>query len=214
MGKSVGGVRKCLASAFGIPADALALVGGQVVGPERTLAPGEELLFLKERGHKGVGTQVWTAEEFCAFFKITPEDLAAWIAQGLEVKEVLDGSVRITETAADEFFRRARRGEGVATAKPLTVKDVAALLGISARTVYKLFEAGTLTGSRRGTGRGRVLIDPESLARYQAATATAGPASVPSPVRAPPALPLSTPTPTNPRKAAGAPAGLHHLHLP
>jgi excisionase family DNA binding protein len=100
---------------------------------------------------------------------------------------------------------------GAASGKPLTVKEAAAQLGVSARTVYKLFEAGTLTGSRRGTGRGRVLIDPESLARYQAATA--GPASVPATGQAAPALPVSTPA-ASPRKPAGGPAGLKHLHLP
>jgi len=33
------------------------------------------------------------------------ETFHAWIAQGLKVKSCLDGSVRITETAVDEFFR-------------------------------------------------------------------------------------------------------------
>src|SRR5262245_2266820 len=102
---------------------------------------------------------------------------------------------------------------GAVSGTPLTVKEAAAQLGISARTVYKLFDAGTLTGSRRGTGRGRVLIDPESLARYQAATATAGPASAPATGQAPPALPVANPT-AIPRKPAGGPAGLKHLHLP
>jgi excisionase family DNA binding protein len=100
-----------------------------------------------------------------------------------------------------------------ASGKPLTVREAAARLGISARTVYKLFEAGALTGSRRGAGRGRVLIDPRSLAGYQAATATAGPASVPATGPATPAPPASTPA-ASPRKPAGGPAGLKHLHLP
>jgi hypothetical protein len=104
-GKSVASLRKALATAFGIPTDALPMIGGRVVGPDRILGAGDELLFAKERGHKGVGTQVWTGEEFCKFFKITPEDLDAWIGQGLKAKRVLDGSLRITETAADEFFR-------------------------------------------------------------------------------------------------------------
>ena len=58
-----------------------------------------------EKGHKGVGSQVWTGEEFCEFFKITREDLDAWIGQGLKAKRVLDASLRITETAVDDFFR-------------------------------------------------------------------------------------------------------------
>ena len=105
VGKSVANVRKCLASAFSIPADALAMVDGRVVGPDHILAAGQELAFAKEKGRKGVGTQVWTEEEFCKFFKITREDLDAWIGQGLKAKPCLDASLRITETAADEFFR-------------------------------------------------------------------------------------------------------------
>jgi hypothetical protein len=104
-GKSVASLRKALATVFGIPTDALPMIGGRVVGPDHILAPGEELLFAVEKGHKGVGTQVWTGEEFCKLFKITCEDLDAWIGQGLRAKRVLDGSLRITETAVDEFFR-------------------------------------------------------------------------------------------------------------
>lgn len=76
-----------------------------MVSPAHILAAGEELLFAVEKGHKGVGSQVWTGEEFCKLFKITREDLDAWIAQGLKAKRVLDGSLRITETAVDDFFR-------------------------------------------------------------------------------------------------------------
>src|SRR5262249_55020697 len=84
-GKSVASVRKALVTPFGIPPDALPMIGGRVVGPDHILAAGDELLFAKEKGHKGVGSQVWTDEEFCKFFKITREDPDAWIAQGLKV---------------------------------------------------------------------------------------------------------------------------------
>jgi hypothetical protein len=104
-GEPVAAVRRGLATAFGIPDDALPMIGGRVVGPDHRLAPGEELLFAKEKGRKGVGSQVWTDEELCTFFKITREQLDAWIGQGLKAKPVLDGSLRITETAVDEFFR-------------------------------------------------------------------------------------------------------------
>jgi hypothetical protein len=102
-GKSVASVRKGLVSGFSIPPEALPRIGGRVVGPAHILAGGEELLFAEEKGHKGVGTQVWTEDEFCKFFKITHEDLDAWIAQGLRVLHRPDGSRRITDTAVDRF---------------------------------------------------------------------------------------------------------------
>ena len=63
------------------------------------------LQFVIRAGRKGVGEKVWAGEEFCQFFKITMEDMQAWIAQGLKVRRCLDGSLRITESAVDEFFR-------------------------------------------------------------------------------------------------------------
>jgi hypothetical protein len=105
LGKSVANVRRCLVTAFGIPADALPMVGGRMVGLDHILAPEEELVFAMEKGHKSVGTQVWSDEEFCKFFQISRETLQAWVAQGLKAKPCLDGTLRITETAADEFFR-------------------------------------------------------------------------------------------------------------
>ena len=104
-GKSVAAVRRCLATVFSIPAEAVTTIDGRLVGTNHILAAGEELTFAKENGRKGVGTQVWTEEEFCEFFKITREDLDAWIGQGLKAKPCLDASLRITETAADEFIR-------------------------------------------------------------------------------------------------------------
>jgi hypothetical protein len=83
----------------------VAKVDGRPVGPDHILAAGEELTFATASGRKGVGTQVWTDEEFCKFFKVSREDLDAWIGQGLKARRVLDGSLRITETAVDEFFR-------------------------------------------------------------------------------------------------------------
>jgi hypothetical protein len=111
-GKSVASVRKALATIFSIHPDALPMVGGRVVGPDHILAPGEELLFVREKGHKGVGSQVWTGEEFCKFFQISREDLDAWIGQGLKVLRLPDGSLRITESDVDEFSHRSRGKPG------------------------------------------------------------------------------------------------------
>jgi hypothetical protein len=131
VGESVAAVRRCLATAFGIPTDALPMVAGQVVAPNHILAPGEELVFAKEKGHKGVGAQVWTEEEFCKFFQITREDLGAWIGQGLKAKRVLDGSLRITETAVDEFFRGR-----VIESPYLSTEEAAAYCNVSKDAFY------------------------------------------------------------------------------
>ena len=130
-GKLVPSVRKALATAFGIPTDALPMIGGRVVGPDHILAAGDELLFAKEKGRKGVGSQVWTDAEFCKFFQITLEDLNAWIGQGLKVKRVLDGSLRITETAADEFF-----GGRLIESPYLSTDEAAAYCNISKDAFY------------------------------------------------------------------------------
>ncbi|MFO0798594.1 MAG: hypothetical protein U0804_14055 [Gemmataceae bacterium] len=49
--------------------------------------------------------QVWTGAEFCELFGITEEELEAQVAKGLKVMRLADGSLRISETAADEFIR-------------------------------------------------------------------------------------------------------------
>jgi hypothetical protein len=140
VGKSVATVRRCLASVFSIPVEALPRVSGQVVGPDHILAAGEGLTFAKENGHKGVGTHVWTEMEFCKFFKITREDLDTWIGKGLKAKPCLDGSLRITETAADEFFR------GSQVPSPyLTAEQAVEYLGLkSLKALYGLVERGKL----------------------------------------------------------------------
>jgi len=104
-GTSVASVRAVLRDAFNIPDDAIAFVNGVCVVPGCQLHENDTLEFVVPFGRKGVGERVWNADEFCQFFKISPEDLQAWIAQGLKVKRCLDGSIRITETAVDEFFR-------------------------------------------------------------------------------------------------------------
>ena len=134
------------------------MIGGRVVGPDHILAAGDELLFAKEKGHKGVGSQVWTDEEFCKFFQITLEDLNAWIGQGLKVKRVLDGSLRITETAADEFFR------GSEVQSPyLTAEQAAHYLRTTVKGIYSLLERRKL---RKLPGSRTVLFTRDLLDAY------------------------------------------------
>lgn len=104
-GASVASVRASLRDAFNLPDDAAIFVNSVPVLSDHCLQANETLEFVMPFGRKGVGERVWTADEFCQFFRITPEDLQAWIAQGLKIKHCLDGSLRITETAVDEFFR-------------------------------------------------------------------------------------------------------------
>lgn len=105
VGATVASVQAALVDAFNVPRKAIAFVKGKRVSRQYRLRANDVLEFVKRWCRKGVGSQVWTDEEFCKYFKITRETLQAWIAQGLKVKTCLDGSVRITETAVDEFFR-------------------------------------------------------------------------------------------------------------
>ena len=146
VGASVASVRASLVDAFNIPDDAVAFVNGELILADHRLEANDTLEFVKQRGCKGVGDQVWTEEEFCKFFKITPEDLRAWIAQGLTVKRCLDGSVRITETAMDEF-NRGRVIEAPLVSdlpKEVSTEEAATILGLSKDTVLKLRAAGLL----------------------------------------------------------------------
>jgi hypothetical protein len=109
-GVSVSTIRVSLKDAFNLSDDAVILVNGKAVSPAYQLRANDTLEFVKPDGRKSVGNRIWTAEAFCQFFKISYEDLNAWIAQGLKVKPILDGSLRITETAVDEFFGLAGPG--------------------------------------------------------------------------------------------------------
>lgn len=52
-GRNVAQVRGMLAQALNIPADAVPHVGGERVGEDYVLAPGDELEFVKSAGVKG-----------------------------------------------------------------------------------------------------------------------------------------------------------------
>ena len=132
--------------------DAEALVGSEIVPESYVLKDGDDLHFIHASGRKGVGEQVWTAEQFGRFFQITPDDLQAWIAQGLKVKRCSDGSIRITETAVDDFFRGQE-----ATALDLNGHDLLRTCCVLPAGVQKLIRrcrAGRGTGERRTGGLG------------------------------------------------------------
>ena len=145
-GVSVASVRASLVDAFNLPDEAIAFVNGESVPPAYTLQANDKLEFVKQNGEKSVGEQVWTDEEFCIFFKITQEDLQAWIGQGLKVMRSLDGSIRITETAVDEFNRGRVIEAPIVSDLPreVSTEEAATILGLSKDTVLKLRAAGML----------------------------------------------------------------------
>ena len=104
-GRSVRSIRRSLRTPLNLSPMSYPLVDGHEVDEDYTPSDGDRVIFVEARGVKGVGPMVWNGDEFCTLFKITPEDLDAWICQGLKVGHCLDGSLRITETAVDEFFR-------------------------------------------------------------------------------------------------------------
>ena len=100
--------------------------------------PGRSCSTIREvaqQGRKRVGDRVWTGQEFCQFFEITNEDLQAWIAQGLKVRQCLDGSMRITETASNDF----NRGR-VIESPYLNTEEAAKYLRTTVKGVYSLLE--------------------------------------------------------------------------
>ena len=104
-GITVAVVRRVLSDIFNISKDASAFVNGEPVAASYRLQSDDTLEFLRVRGRKAVGERVWSGEDFCRFFGISAEDLQAWTAEGLKVRRCLDGSIRITESATDDFFR-------------------------------------------------------------------------------------------------------------
>lgn len=176
-GAAVASVRASLVDAFNIPNDAEAFVNGEAVPPAYRLQAHDTLEFVKRQGRKGVGDWVWTGEEFCQFFKIGPDDLRAWIAQGLKVQRCLDGSVRITETAVDEFGR-GRVPEAPITKelpKEVSTEEAAAILGVSKDTVLKLRAEGLLeyrNAAPPGSSRPVYRYPQESVVRLRTAYET------------------------------------------
>lgn len=56
-----------------------------------------------------IGLNFWTVEEFAAFAKVGVEQVQEWMAAGLPVLWLADGTVRISEAAADEWAKHLAR---------------------------------------------------------------------------------------------------------
>ena len=155
---SVATVQASLIDAFNIPDEAVAFANGEQVGGDFRLRGNDTLEFMKRRGRKGVGDRVWTEDEFCTHFKITPEDLRAWIAQGLKVRRCLDGSLRVTESDADVFIR------GPVVESPyLTIEEAAIYARTTVNNIYGLIERRKL---KKLPGTRTVLFTKEILDNY------------------------------------------------
>lgn len=183
----VSSVRRHLREALSIHDEATAFLNGSPVPDDTVIPPGADLEFLRVRGEKGVG-QVWTTPAFCAHFDCTPADLEAWLRDGLQVLTAADGTIRITETAVDDFVRGRPaepptacdmnpgsvprpRGATVRSADDqpdLTVAQAMAEVGCSRGMVYKLCKAGQLPHRRVGS---QYRISREGVAAYLRLTA-------------------------------------------
>ena len=100
----VGAIQCRLKNIMGIPKNAIALVDGVEVLPTSLVQPDSTIEFRLKWGQKGVG-QIWTAEEYCRQFNLAKRDLELQIEKGLSVMQLTDGTIRITETAVDDFIR-------------------------------------------------------------------------------------------------------------
>ncbi|WP_171475774.1 helix-turn-helix domain-containing protein [Frigoriglobus tundricola] len=68
--------------------------------------------------------------------------------------------------------------------RPLTVKEAAAQMRVSAATVYALCAARKLRHQRVGVGRGKILIPPDAVTEYLAkGTVPSAEGAVPPPAR-------------------------------
>jgi hypothetical protein len=92
-----------LQSFMGIPEDVVALVNGIEVSPAHLAQPSSTVEFVVKEGHKGIG-RVFTQNEYCQLFGLTQRDFELQIQKGLRVMQLTDGTMRITETAVDNFI--------------------------------------------------------------------------------------------------------------
>lgn len=142
-GRTLNAVKIGVGQILNLPTDSVVLVNGLAAPPFLKLVAGDMLEFVCRRGRKGVGSRVWTADEYCEFFKVSQDILHEQIDAGLEVMRLPDGEIRITETAVDEFI------SGKITQSPyLGAEQAAGYLGISVKSLYGLVERRQITPLR------------------------------------------------------------------
>lgn len=112
-------------------------------------------------------------------WKIGTEQYEAWIAEGLPVERLVDGSFAHFAVAVDEWCRtrvkaKSNKSVPVLRSKWLGLRDAAALLGLSARQLSRYADQGEIAHKRkpgRGRGgRGEYLFARDDINRFNART--------------------------------------------
>jgi len=107
-GHPVGEIRSAGKHPLNIGNQAVAYLDGERVEDDVVVLDDHSTLeFMVIEGHKGVG-RVWTPEEYCQLCGISREQLDQQIEEGLKVMRLADGTMRITETAVDDFISGGR----------------------------------------------------------------------------------------------------------
>jgi excisionase family DNA binding protein len=159
-GRAVAYVRENLATLYGIPTRAVALVNGEQADETHVLYADDEVDFLLLVGSKGVGN-VWTDDEMCQKYQVTTATLDLWEQQGCRVMRGSNGSRRWTETALDEFYRgddgllpilnRIEEKVIYSASEYLTIKTTAQTASLSSSHIRRAVRSGDLPASNVGT---------------------------------------------------------------
>jgi hypothetical protein len=84
-----------------------------------------------------LGLHFWTVEDFAGHAKITVEQVQEWIEAGLPALQLADGSVRISEAAADEWAKQHVRQPSARLDSPyLTIQEAASYCRLAVGTIY------------------------------------------------------------------------------
>jgi hypothetical protein len=150
-GKSIASIRRCLATAFSIPDDAEAYIGGCIVDPEYRLRAGDQVEFLKLRGQKGSG------DDRDAYFIKSPD-------AHLKLNEIIFRLNRL-----EELLRQVLKEQ--APAKDFySVEEFGKLVDLASFTVREHCRLGRLRAEKTMCGRGNIpewRIPHAELVRYR-----------------------------------------------
>lgn len=112
-GLMVGEIQKSLAEVLNIRPDAAALLNGYAVAPDHRLAEGDNLEFVSESGHKGLG-ELLSPEALTSRWGISAERYRELVGLGLPKIRFADGSIVHPEVAVDEWVSRVTTGQAEA----------------------------------------------------------------------------------------------------
>lgn len=129
-GTTVGDVWDTLRHPLNIPSTAIARMNGAAVSRQHVVGGHDVVEFGAARGQKGVG-KVWTDDEYRELFGLSQQDFQNQMRGGLKVMQIGDGTLRITETAVDQFIAGIGGGAGV---------DVIATIAASLKRIADHFD--------------------------------------------------------------------------